>query len=198
MPTDRSGFRVARSRLALSYRLSTDDRVLEVDSGWSGFAQANAAPGLDPEAVIGQPVWNFISGEEVRALYRRLFDEVRLTESGRSVSFRCDSPGEIRHMSLSIRPLPCGELAIASSLVERLDREPVELLSNEGPRSDAMVSLCSWCKRVECPDGQWLEIEQSPWQGSEGVLPRVTHGICPDCEGMVATELDGLAPEAPL
>ena len=57
MPTDRSGFRVARSRLELSYRLSTDDRVLEVDSGWSGFAQANAASGLDPEAVIGQPVW---------------------------------------------------------------------------------------------------------------------------------------------
>lgn len=197
MPTDRSGFCFARSPLELSYRLSPDDRVLEVDSGWSGFAQANAAPGLEPETVIGQPVWNFISGKEVQALYRRLFDEVRSTQKSRSVSFRCDSPGEIRHMLLSIRPLPFGELAIASSLVERLDREPVELLSIEGPRSDAMVSLCSWCKRVECPDGQWLEIEQSPWHRPESALPRVTHGICPDCEGMVASELDDLAPEGP-
>ncbi|MCH2184444.1 hypothetical protein MK280_01075, partial [Myxococcota bacterium] len=120
MPTDRSGSSIARSQLALSYRLSADDRVLEVDSGWSGFAQANAASGLSAEAVIGQPVWNFISGGEVRALYRRLFEEVRSTQRARSVAFRCDSPGEIRHMSLSIRPLPFGELAIASSLVERL------------------------------------------------------------------------------
>ncbi|MAJ58941.1 MAG: hypothetical protein CBC48_02645, partial [bacterium TMED88] len=139
MPTDCSGSSVDPSHLELSYRLSSDDRVLEVDSGWSGFAQANAASGLDPKMVIGQPVWNFISGEGVRMLYRQLFDEVRATQRSRSVAFRCDSPDEIRHMSLSIRPLPGGELAIASSLVERLDREPVELLKVEVPRSDAMV-----------------------------------------------------------
>ena len=196
MPTDNPESSVDRSHLEISYRLSPDDCVLEVDPGWSGFAQSNSAPGLDPNSVIGRPVWDFISGVEVRAIYQRLFDEVRSTQKALSVAFRCDSPGEIRNMSLTIEPLPLGQLGIVSSLVERLRREPVELLEAGTARSDEMVSLCSWCKRVESADGEWLEIEQSTWPRSAALLPRVSHGICPNCEGTIASELGHLAPDS--
>jgi hypothetical protein len=53
--------------------------------------------------------------------------------------------------------------------------------------------MCGWCKRVDV-SARWLEVEaavEALRLFDEETLPRISHGICPECESHL---LDAFGP----
>lgn len=168
------------------YELDRDDRIVVVNGGWREFARANGAAHL-AHAVVGTAVWEWMAGVEVEHLYRLLFARVRKTGRSVTIPFRCDSPDARRFMELEICALPAGGLR-CSARIERLEpRRSIPFLDSGVSRSDALVAICSWCKRVREGEDRWLEIEDA--SSRLGLLlppfPGITHSICPQCVPLV-------------
>ena len=85
----------------ISYSIDGDDRLRSVNPAFQRFAQANDAPELT-EGVAGRPIWDFITGAEVSAVYQELFTRVRTTRRSVSFPYRCDSPAERRDLWMEI------------------------------------------------------------------------------------------------
>jgi len=173
------------------YRIDADDLIVSVDAAWLEFAAINDAAHLTRDAVVGRALWDFIAGAETELLYRMIFDRCRDRRDGARIPFRCDSPTRIRRMILAIEPLPGDDLAIDTVLLQSEDRGCPVLVDPHVARSDELVSICSWCKRIQLPNGEWSEIERGVrllnlFGASH--LPQITHGLCGKCE----SGIDGL------
>jgi hypothetical protein len=194
-----------------TYHLDASDRIVAVDAAWIAFAAANDAPDL-ADRVLGRPVWPFIANVTVRELYRTLFRRVRETRAGVTVTFRCDSPDVRRFMSLTValdddssavlvcrasllHEEPQGSSARALATLRSFGANTDVASSTDGhaparqtntmaigPAAESLLSMCSWCKRVNISG--WREIEDAlvvaPSLFAEPVRP-ITHGICPAC-----------------
>jgi hypothetical protein len=165
------------------YELDGEDRIRSVNEPWCAFARANEAEHLI-DAVVGTSIWDWIEGMEVRHLYQLLFSRVRRHRPIPRLPFRCDSPGVRRFMELDLSVLPDDGLLCKAQLKRTERRPPVSLLDSSTGRSQALVIVCSWCKRVRVNRGLWLEVEQAV--SALGLLesepPGITHTICTDCE----------------
>jgi hypothetical protein len=201
-----------------TYHLDNSDRIVGVNADWIAFAIANGAPDL-PGRVLGRAVWQFISNRTVRELYRTLFRRVRETRAPMTVTFRCDSPDVRRIMSLTVESdaESADVLACHASLLHEEPhapsvrtfaalrsfgastdvaagsdgQAPSRQLNATGPRrAEPLLSMCSWCKRVNVSG--WREIEDAlvvdPSLFTEPVRP-ITHGICPACAERVRATL---------
>jgi hypothetical protein len=71
---------------------------------------------------------------------------------------------------------------------ERLEsRTPVPLLSRSVPRTDYVLTMCAWCKKLPVA-GHWVEIEvavEALKLFDVTSLPMLSHGICPTCQDLV-------------
>jgi hypothetical protein len=63
-------------------------------------------------------------------------------------------------------------------LVESLGSEAANL------RAQELLTLCSWCKKVRLPEGNWVEVETAALRLEFflGDAPQLSHGICPPCK----------------
>jgi hypothetical protein len=171
------------SQRVFNYRVNAEDRIDHVSSEWLDFARENDASDLDSEAVIGQPIFHFVSNEETRHLYEMILDRVRSRGNEVRVPFRCDGPSVRRFMELEVSPGPHGQVLFQGRIVREEDRPPVPLLDSSINREDDFLKICSWCKRVQA-EGEWLEVELAVERlelFSSQHLPQLTHGICEDC-----------------
>lgn len=184
--------------MVTSYRIDGTDHVVSVDDAWLAFAAENDAPELTREHVVGRPLWDFVQGSEVRRLLRLVLSRVRRNDVPLLLPFRCDSPDRRRFMRMALTPLPGDELRV-DSILERQDRQPpIRLLDRRAPRSAQAPVLCSLCRRVELPgqdrdrDHDWVEVEDAVVRlelFGAGPLPRLAHGVCPGCRGLVRVAL---------
>jgi hypothetical protein len=160
-----------------------------MSSEWREFADHNGAAGLDRQ-VEGRSLWDFIADGDTRYLYRTLFDQVRRRQRPVTVPFRCDAPETRRFMQLHVRPLTEDSLDVSGQLLREELRERVPLLDSAAPRTDDLLTMCSWCKRIPV-HGAWLEVEEAAQALGlfSGPVPKVTHGVCPDCQAAVEEEL---------
>ena len=160
------------------------DNILEsVDSGWISFAQENQASHLSPEAVIGQPLFRFITGTETQYLYQVIIERVPRNQGKAVIPFRCDSPSHRRFMVLEISSGTNGQVQFTARTTRQDDRKRVSLLDPLVYRTDEYLLICSWCKRVDVA-GNWLDVELAVKQlelFNETSLPQITHSICNDC-----------------
>lgn len=63
-----------------------------------------------------------------------------------------------------------------------LDAEALETTERRRERpSKALFHACSWCKRVEEPDGRWAP----PRESIAKLVHNVSHGICAECYAAV-------------
>lgn len=63
-------------------------------------------------------------------------------------------------------------------------------LNNHVRRLETILSICSYCKRVRGPDGQWMDLEQYV---HTHLQPQPSHTVCPQCyASKVKPELDRL------
>lgn len=172
------------------HRIDSDDRICFVNSAWLDFAAENAWD-VGRSQVLGGELLASISEPQTRHLYRLLLHRVR--ESRRPVRFRyrCDSPDCLRLMEMRIRYDPRREQVEFRSRVLRIERrEPIDLLdAGRLRRSNQTLSVCSWCKAVQIAQA-WVELEKAVVRLgllAADALPRISHGICPDCSKRLDT-----------
>lgn len=184
---------------AMRYRISSHDTIIEVNEAWVDFAVANGVPDLGPAQVLGQPLWHFISGVEVRHLYELLLSRVRHTQETLVLPFRCDAPALRRFMEMTMTALADGTVECVTRLVRTEPRDAVSLLTPGGEPGQPLLTICSWCKRVQLTETAWVEIEEAVVRLGlfhRDTLPQLTHGVCHTCYAAVMLELSAHREEA--
>jgi hypothetical protein len=87
-------------------------------------------------------------------------------------------------MELDLEPGADDVVNFACRIVKIESRPRVALLAGDVERSDQVVTVCSWCKKVRIGTGDWVEVEEAVDRlelFNANVRPRLNHGICPPC-----------------
>lgn len=183
------------------HRVDPGDALCFVNETWLAFARENGAPALTSESVLGQPLWKFIDGRDVSALFRVLLGEVRTTRRVVTLPFRCDAPAVRREMELELVPLPGGVVEFRSHLTARTTREPLPILDPRVARAHWHVPICSWCKGIEVSAGAWKDtgtgVRALGLLLSNAPMPRLAHTICPGCMTVIRARSSAARQEWP-
>jgi hypothetical protein len=172
---------------ALSYAIDDQDHLIKLDQGYYRFAEENGWDGAGDS--LGRSLWDFVAGHEMRKLQRMLVRRIRDEVGQVELPFRCDGPDVRREMDIRITAHSSGRAVLFSArLRSEQAREAIQpMLDPSAPRCEEMLEMCGWCDRFEV-DGEWLEIEEAAARLElflRPELPRVSHGICPDCNQML-------------
>jgi len=175
------------------YSINENDIITNFSNNFPSFARNNDWQlGMEPEAVLGCSIFDFISGAETQHLYKVLFEHCRKGKHIGYIPFRCDSPTERRFLELNLRLLPDSHIDIITVLVKTEPRSPVRILQTHTPRTEQFIRICSMCKKV-IVDDEWLEIEEALIRMKlfeQERLPRLTHGLCKSCYETAISELN--------
>ena len=178
-------------RRCFIYRVDAQDRILSANDEWFAFARENGARELDHSTVIGQSLLGFLCNTETQHLFDILLKKVRVTGDTVSLSYRCDSPDCRRCMELELVPKRDAEVEFRSRIVQQEFREPVRMLE-EVERSDELLKMCGWCKKIAMPDKRWVEVEEAVDALNLFAavrVPKISHGICEECHSALLKEL---------
>jgi hypothetical protein len=172
---------------ALSYAIDEHDHLIRVDEGYYRFAEENGW--TDAGSSLGRSLWDYVSGRELAKLQRLLVRRVRDEVGDVELPFRCDGPEVRREMNIRIVARPGGRVVLFSARLrsEKPRQVPQPLLDLGARRGDDQVEMCGWCDRFEV-DGEWLEVEEAAKRlelFNRRELPALSHGICPDCNGLL-------------
>ena len=177
----------------IQYIIDTENRITYVSDDWWLFAEENGA-GREcyPPQLLGRSPWDFIAGEETRQLYGILIAKTRAEKREIRVPIRCDSPERRRQISIALKSVGDGHIEFLCRTLKVDPRAPVELLRQDVTRSDRIIRICSFCKKIAAAGDEWIDTERAIEQMalfSDTALPRLSHGVCPACH---ASALDGL------
>jgi len=168
------------------------DKLVHVNDAWLAFARENGAPQLTAAAVLGQPLWHFIQGQETIYLYKHIFDRFRAGNSPVRFPFRCDAPDCRRLMEMQLSLIPGAAIQFTARQLWQESRQPLDILGASRDRSDEFLKICSWCKKMYIPARGWGEpeeaIEALDLFGGRS-MPRMTHTICDACHDFIKQEL---------
>jgi hypothetical protein len=180
---------------AVTYEIDESDRLIEVNEAWTAFAMANSAPAMIPPQILGQLIWEEFSDPTTIQLYRVMVERVR--ERGQSVcfDFRCDAPAVRRWLMMRIEP--ASNHRVRFEILPRViePRPPVALLDAAALRSDDLLTMCGWCKKIRSTDGTWVEVEtaiQTMRLFEQGRLPHISHGVCRPCYENIRATIDSM------
>ncbi len=185
-------------------RCDAQGRFVYLNQAWLEFARANWRADFDPRSVLGATWRQQISDPATLHLYDLLAQRARRLGRPLTVAYRCDSPGSRRHMEMMVRPLPDGGLEWASRTLREEPRPAVSLLEARARRSERLLTVCSWCKKVRTPPwavgpgvkaGDWLEVESIMPLLADAladVHPGLTHGACPTCHQAILAEIEAI------
>ncbi len=165
------------------YDLDASDNIVSVNDAWDRFAAENESASVGARNVVGRSLWDFISDPTTREIYRRLFASARGGSAPSSFQFRCDAPSIRRLLEMEIR-FTDGVVRCTVRTVNLENREPQLLLDPAVERSEELLRMCSWCKRIPDGAGVWHEIDDAVSLAElfrYQRLPVVTHGICEEC-----------------
>ena len=169
----------------LSFGINARAEIVALGDDWEKHADQGAP---SRAAIIGRVLWDFFADPTTKELYARLVN--RLPTGGSvSVPYRCDTPSRRRWFVMTIVRQGTDRVEFTSRLMREENRAPVALFEFARARDERMVRMCSWCQRIAAPDDGWLAVEEAIAVSrllERETMPRITHGICPDC-------VDGLA-----
>lgn len=171
-------------KLSSEYHIDGQDRLIYVDDTWREFANNNAAPELVSDTILFKPLWNFIADRKVHHLYQMLLEKVRQSGKPVQIFYRCDAPHMRRFMEMRMTLDEESGVQFRNWLVREEPCEPVELLDTTAKRSQELLIICSWCKRVKVETQTWVQVEEAVQQLAlfeAAELPQLSHGICPEC-----------------
>lgn len=165
------------------------------ENNWIAFASENGAPELNADAVIGENLFDFIRGEQVRDQIKKILNRISQDPNWSWVlPFRCDAPDRERSIRQSLRPVftehVCTGFRFHSYERFSKQRPPLGIydfkrlhrLAREN-HSLPVVAMCSWCQRVQySPVGGevWISAEDYYAGGGRSEV-RLSHGICEEC-----------------
>ncbi len=186
-------------RHVVGWTVDRGDRIVGVDDDFLAFARQNAAPELTREFLVGRPLWSFVEGEEIRALYRLLFARVREEGSAFVVPFRCDAPDRFRFMELHLEPAEDAVVQCEGRLLREQRRPALPLLDRMLPRASTHFPMCSVCLRLFV-GGSWLEVDEAVRRLDLLAAlppPALDPALCDECRHAARREPDGGAPSGP-
>jgi hypothetical protein len=166
------------------YCLNEANVIVWVDHWWLAFAQENNAAGLTEDSVVGRDLWQFIADEPTRILYREINDHVRAFGNPIEVPFRCDSPTLQRYMQLTISKQGSDKLLYESVLIRAVPQTRLAVLDCQQKRSNAFLTMCSFCKRSLIETSGWLAMEDVSLNlrmYDKQTVPELRYTVCPDC-----------------
>jgi hypothetical protein len=175
------------------WSIDAADTLIDVNAAWLAFARENTAPHLTAAAVLNQPIWRFILGQETTYIFTEIFGRVRAGKSPVKFPFRCDSPDCRRFMEMQLTRLPGNAIRFEAHLLREERRQPIDLLDASLDRSGEFLKICSWCKKIYIPGRGWGEIEAAiePLDlFGHRSMPRMTHTICDSCYTSIKLELE--------
>ena len=177
----------APAATAVLYRIDRADVLTEVDGAWDEFARGNGGIGQ----VVGRPLWHFVTGTEVRAVWSQLLRRVREAEGPVAFLYRCDAPGLRRLAQMELLADSDGFVAFRSTQIKAAAAATYVGRWEQGTCRDAIV-VCGWCARVQLDS--WVAPEEAATElgltGGRGA--RLSHGVCETC----ARELKALGQRA--
>jgi len=168
----------------LSYIIDAGNRLVRLSSGWERFAIANGAPDLSPYNVLGRNLDSFITGAETREVFGMFLTRLRQSDREVVLPFRCDAPDRRRLMEMTVLARPDGSIEFRTRVMREEVRDSVALFDSEQPRLPEMIGVCSWCKKVRTPLGEWLEVEEALQRMrlfEHEEVPGLTHTMCDAC-----------------
>lgn len=171
------------------YRLDDQDRLVHFGTGADFDATAG---GLALTPLLGRSLWSCIGEGTTQDLYRQLIKRARAGRRMR-VHYRCDDAAHRRWFEMVIVAVPGGEVECTSHLLKEELRPSVALLEPGQERTADLVRMCSWCQRFAVSEDRWLPVEEAAdalHLLERQHVPRITHGICPDCFRRVNAEAE--------
>jgi len=165
---------------SIIYRIDAEDRISEVNDAWCRFAEENGG-NPDPASVLGRPLWGFIVDEGNRSIYRSMVHAVRHKVSPLLIPFRCDSPTEERHMTMTLAPGYLSEVVFICALQYAFEIPP----GRPAPAKDAQTTMveCDGCHRIRTAHGWrdcWDVIVARDIEVDDRAIA-VLHTRCPSC-----------------
>jgi hypothetical protein len=175
------------STQSLSYAIDEHDHLVKVDEGYYRFAEENGW--TDAGNSLGRSLWDYVAGEDLKKVQRLLLRRIRDEVGDVELPFRCDAPDVRREMDLRIKAGRGGRAVLFSARVrsEEVRERPQPLLDPASPRGAETLAMCGWCDRFEVK-GEWVEVEEAARRlelFNRPELPSLSHGICPDCNGLL-------------
>jgi hypothetical protein len=167
------------------YRIDENDNIIYVSDNWNTFIDENFGDdSCKTPHIIGRSFWDFITDSETSHLYEIMVIKVR--EAGRSltVPIRCDAPDLKRYIEITVSLLENNIVEFNSTITKTESREPLDILDKSIPRSDELIKICSYCKKINVNDSCWLHTEHAIEKlklFEKKQLPKLTHGVCPTC-----------------
>ncbi len=174
------------------YRLDSEYKIIFVNEFWTLFASDNHADNLCDQEVLGNSIWDYITDRETVELYKAILVKVAQENTVIRFPFRCDAPTARRFMEMQVSRLPNGSYEFASVILRTESRGFQPLLSAFGKKGDDFIRSCGWCKKIAVPPERWVEVEEAVQVlklFNQSVLPQITHGICPHCQGKLLAKL---------
>ncbi|WP_446010588.1 hypothetical protein [Candidatus Electrothrix sp.] len=166
------------------YLVNRNNQIEFTDKAWEDFAGQNGGEKLMNEMVLYRDISSFISCARCQELYDMLINSVRGTRKAIEFPFRCDSPDMRRFMKMEMIPLDQEKIEFTSYTEKEEARPPIYLLDISVPRSEEIITICSWCKRIKTDNAHWLDMEEAVEKMelfNSNCLPKLSHGICSSC-----------------
>lgn len=139
------------------------------------------AAGNTPETFIGMDAFDVLAPENRVAAVEAVDRALESGEPTTHVAQVLRPDGGAAWFESTVIPLEVpgrGTCTVISSsdVTARVEAE------QELAMVQALLPLCSWCRKIRTDDGAWATLEDYLEEMSDS---RVTHGMCPDCEGRI-------------
>lgn len=177
----------------ISYSVDADDTIVSTGGDWDTVAAESDAPELCDLGRVN--LLASISDPTLQELWRLILNDVRASNRRHGFALRCDAPTLRRWLTLVVEPHADGSVAFNSVETSTEVRPYVGLLDRRAPRTDDLVKVCAWCGRAQA--GGWVTIEEAVKRlglFGRATMPRISHGICDDCQSDIMDEIGDASP----
>ena len=158
------------------YEIDAENIVQSVGGDWDHFADLNAGGDCSSSSVIGQPLFQFVTGSKTREFLDSLFYNVLDLKAPFQMLYRCDGPDVKRIFRMVLTPsfVSQQQIRISHTLVFS-SSENNQRVINFSDRYDSC--RCSMCGAIEIA-GEWKDTWTQPdpeyFVGSYMVCPKCT------------------------
>ena len=176
----------------VEYHINKENKLIGLGDGWDSFAVDNKASQIQADRVLNRSLFDFVNDSYCRHIYDMVISRVWQTQKPVNFPFRCDAPDRRRYMQMEVAYIDADSLCFRSCITREESRGPILLLDTEIPRTDEVVVICSWCKKIRVVDETWLEVEDGIAQlglFNAGPQPGLSHGMCNACYENTSEEL---------
>ena len=171
------------------YRLTSGDLIRATTGDWDGFARENSGGRAVSSAILGQSLWDMISGAATCRFLAETFYNCRRTQTALGLLYRCDSPAVERLFLMRVTPVPGAEIEVQHQLIRC---RPLRLL----PLRDLdhlRYRRCSQCLACNF-GGPWVEAQR--FRLPAGAV--ADDAVCPVCQAaafVAQPEAEGMRPQ---